>query len=92
MHKFLRFLSLLLTATIIISASTMSAISNENSYDIAGTYEKQEFQMLSAVISTCLSLVSVERQCELQPVFTVYAFCCQFDTTAFHDDSAVVTH
>lgn len=59
MHKFLRFLSLLLTATIIISASTMSAISNENSYDIVGTYEKQEFQILSAVISTYLSLVSV---------------------------------
>lgn len=52
MHKFLRFLSLLLTAVIILSASTMSTTSNANSYDIADIYEKQELKSGSKVIDS----------------------------------------
>ena len=52
MPKLLRFLSLLLTATLILSASTTISSSQANSYDIAGIYEKQELKSGSKVIDS----------------------------------------
>ena len=52
MPRLLRFLSLLLTATLILSASTTISSSQANSYDIAGIYEKQELKSGSKVIDS----------------------------------------
>lgn len=52
MPKLLKFLSLLLTATLILSASTTISSSQANSYDIAGIYEKQELKSGSKVIDS----------------------------------------
>lgn len=52
MPKLLKYLSLLLTATLILSASTTISSSQANSYDIAGIYEKQELKSGSKVIDS----------------------------------------
>ena len=50
MFRILRILSLFITATLILSASTTISNSTANSYDIAGIYEKQELKSGSKVI------------------------------------------
>ena len=52
MPRLLRFLSLLLTAILILSASTTISGSQASSYDIAGIYEKQELKSGSKVIDS----------------------------------------
>ena len=52
MFRILRVLSLFLTATLILSASTTISNSTANSYDIAGIYEKQELKSGSKVIDS----------------------------------------
>ena len=52
MFRILRVLSLFITATLILSASTTISNSTENSYDIAGIYEKQELKSGSKVIDS----------------------------------------
>lgn len=52
MFRILRILSLFITATLILSASTTISNSTANSYDIAGIYEKQELKSGSKVIDS----------------------------------------
>ena len=52
MFRILRLLSLFITATLILSASTSISNSTASSYDIAGIYEKQEFKSGSKVIDS----------------------------------------
>ena len=52
MFRILRILSLFITATLILSASTTIYNSTTNSYDIAGIYEKQELKSGSKVIDS----------------------------------------
>ena len=52
MFRILRILSLFITATLILSASTTIYNSTANSYDIAGIYEKQELKSGSKVIDS----------------------------------------
>ena len=52
MFRILRVLSLFITATLILSASTTISNSTANSYDIAGIYEKQELKSGSKVIDS----------------------------------------
>lgn len=52
MFRILRILSLFITATLILSASTTISNSTANSYDVAGIYEKQELKSGSRVIDS----------------------------------------
>ena len=52
MFRILRILSLFITATLILSASTTISNSTANSYDIAGIYEKQELKSGSKIIDS----------------------------------------
>jgi hypothetical protein len=52
MTRLIRFISLVITATLILSASTTISRSTANSYDIAGVYEKQELKSGSKVIDS----------------------------------------
>ena len=52
MFRILRILSLFITATLILSASTTISNSTANSYDVAGIYEKQELKSGSKVIDS----------------------------------------
>ena len=52
MTRLIRFISLVITATLILSASTTISNSTANSYDIAGIYEKQELKNGSKIIDS----------------------------------------
>ena len=52
MFRILRILSLYITATLILSASTTISNSTANSYDIAGIYEKVDLKSGSKVLDS----------------------------------------
>ena len=52
MFRILKILSLFITATLVLSASTTISNSTANSYDIAGIYEKQELKSGSKIIDS----------------------------------------
>ena len=52
MFRILRILSLFITATLILSASTTFSSSKTNSFDIAGIYEKVDLKSGSKVLDS----------------------------------------